>query len=401
MRVLHVFNYHRSSWGSDIAWDQTIRLSQERGIETGTFSRDSKALSGLGGKARAFAGGLYCPEGVRGFSEALAAFRPDLVHTHELYPLISPWILPRSTAAGIPVVQSTYDYRFTCPIATHFSRGEVCRRCVGGREYWAVLRNCRDSRVESLAYTLRNVVARKFRLFHDHISQFLVPTEFSRQWLMRDAGVPPERITIQPCAIALPANAVDPARGGYVAYAGRFSPEKGAEVLIAAARLSGLPVRLAGRAESHPAIRPGDNIQCVPQSQAQGLDEFYRGARMLVVPSLWEETFSVVAAEAMSHGLPVIAARIGALPHTVQDEKTGLLFEPGNAEQLAALMRRLWDDPALCRRLGSAGRERVRTEFSAEMHVSTMLSAYEDAVAKGVPRSRKNEASDRTTSKTT
>ena len=384
MRVLHVFNYHRSPWGSDFAWDQTIRLSHERGIETASFSRDSKTLSGLPGKAKAFFGGLHSPEGVRGFSEALASFRPDVVHTHELYPLISPWVLPRCTAAGVPVVQSTYDYRFTCPIVTHFSRGEVCRRCSGGREYWAILRNCRDNRAESVAYALRNIVARKFRLFLDHVSQFLVPTEFSRQWLMREVGIAPERITIQPCAIILPETGIDPAEGSYIAYAGRFVPEKGSEILIQAARLTGLPVRLAGRADSHPSVRAGDPIECVPTRSPEELAAFYRGARMLVVPSLWEETFGVVAAEGMSHGLPVIAARIGALPFTVLDEKTGLLFEPGNVEQLAAAMWRLWDDPGLCRRLGAAGRDRVRNDFNGDMHIGTMLQAYEDAIAGGI-----------------
>src|SRR5262249_53484284 len=154
--VLHAVNYHRFTWGSDRAWDGTIQLSRENGIDAVVFSRDSKALSqSVRGRARAFIGGIYASEGVRAFQAALDRIRPDVVHTHELYPLISPWILPRCSAAGVPVVQSAYDFRLTCPITTHFVHGKVCRECMGGREYRAVFNNCRDNVAESVGYALR------------------------------------------------------------------------------------------------------------------------------------------------------------------------------------------------------------------------------------------------------
>lgn len=377
MKVLHACNYHRSAWGSDKAWDKTIRLSQEAGIDAAVFSRDSKDLpAGLRGKLQAFAGGIYPREGVRAFGQALEAFRPDVVQTHELYPLISPWILRRCAAARVPVVHTCYDYRLTCPIATHFTAGRMCRECVGGREHRAVVNNCRGNLAESAAYALRNAVARRFRLFQAHVSQFLVLTEFSRRWLIREVGVAPDRITIQPCVIPAPDAGVDAASGAYVAYAGRFAVEKGVDTLIAAARLAGLPVRLAGNAATHPALRPGDPVECVTTRSPADLAAFYRGARMLVVPSLWEETFSIVAAEAMSHGVPVIAARIGALPDTVLDGQTGLLVPPGDPAALAGAMRLVWDDAALCRRLGAAARQRVVTEFDAAAHLRQLRLAY-------------------------
>ena len=382
MRVLHVANYHRLTWGSDKAWEKTIRRSQDAGIETALFSRDSRALSpGLTGKMRAFVGGLYPREAVAAFSQALAEFGPDVVQTHELYPLISPWILKRCTQAGIPVVHTVYDYRLTCPIATHFTRGAVCVECEGGREWRAVVRNCRSNLPESAAYALRNAVARKFRLFHDHVAQFLVLTEYGRRWLIDEVGIPDERITIQPCLIPAPATGVDPAENGYIAYAGRFAWEKGVHVAIAAVREARLPLRLAGNAATHPDIRPGDDIACVPTETPADLARFYRGARLLVVPSIWRETFSVVAAEAMSHGVPVIAARIGALPGTVLDDTTGLLVPPGDVAALATAMRRLWDDPALCRRLGAAGRQRVARDFDTATHIGQLKEAYRKAIA--------------------
>jgi glycosyltransferase involved in cell wall biosynthesis len=321
--------------------------------------------------------------------------RPDVVHTHELYPLISPWIIKTCASAGVPVVQICYDYRLTCPIATHFVHGQICRKCTGGREYQTVLNNCRDNLAESVGYGLRNAVARRFRLFTDYVSQFIVLTEFGRSWLMREVGIEPERITIQPCVIPMPPANPEPARADYIAYAGRFAFEKGVHVLIEAARRTGLPVRLAGNAESHPDIGPGDNIICVPTRSPAELADFYRHARFLVVPSLWEETFSVVSAESMSHGVPVLAARIGAIPDTVLDGVTGQFFTPGDVDDLAGAMRRLWADPALCRRLGEAGRNRVAMEFDEASHLRQLRLAYGRAIsspafASGALSSRSN-----------
>jgi glycosyltransferase involved in cell wall biosynthesis len=382
MKVLHAVNYHRQIWGSDRAWDRTIELSREHGFDVTVFARDSRALSpGLKGAARAFFSGIYAREGVRGFREALRTVRPDCVHTHELFPLISPWIIRVAAEQGIPVVHTCYDYRLTCPIATHFVHNQICRECAGGREWRAVANNCRGNLAESVAYAARNAVARQFRLFTRYVSQFIVLTEYGRDWLRREVGIGEERITIQPCIVPLPPRGARLASADYVGFAGRFTFEKGAHVAVEAARRAGVPLRLAGNAPTHPEIRPGEDIRCVMTPTRADLEEFYRNARFLVVPSVWEETFSLVSAEAMSHGVPVLASRIGAIPYTVAEGVTGELFAPGDVEGLAAAMRRLWDDPAHCRALGEAGRVRVEREFSEASHVRQLRVAYQRALA--------------------
>ena len=103
MKVLHAVNYHRQTWGSDRAWDRTIELSRRNGFEVEVFSRDSRDLpQGLEGKVRAFVGGVYAPGAVADFRRTLRSFRPDVVHAHELYPLISPSILPVAAQEAPP-----------------------------------------------------------------------------------------------------------------------------------------------------------------------------------------------------------------------------------------------------------------------------------------------------------
>ena len=376
MKILHVYNRHRGGGGADNAWDQTIRYSIQRGLDVATFERDSKSLKlNLSGKLKAFAAGIYGWEAVKEFRQVLADFSPDIVHAHELMPLISPWILPECSKAKVPVVFTCYDFRLTCPVFTHFHHGQVCLRCQGGHEYHAVLNNCRGNYAESLSYALWNTVARHFRLHDRHVAQFIALSPFVKDWLIAQ-GIAEHRISVIPCAVNLPERAADPAQGQYIAYAGRFVEEKGVEVLIKAARIAQLPVKLAGNFPEHPAIQEGDPVECVTINNPVALAEFYRGARMLVMPSIWFETFGIVAAEAMSHGIPVLASRIGALRHTVNDGVSGMLFEPHDAEGLAAMMLQLWNDPALLRHLGEGAFQQAHGHYDAASCFGQLLQAY-------------------------
>ena len=383
MRVLHVYNSHRKGGGSDNTWAATIRMSRAAGIEVDELSRSSGDIAAtLGGRIGAAISGIYSMDGAAEMRRAIARFRPDVVHTHELYPLWSPSVIRTASRMGVPVVHSCYDFRLTCPVATHFRAGAICQRCTGGREYAAILSNCRANLAESIAYAARNAVARSLGLYARYVSEYIVFSPFQQAWLQRDVGVPADRVTIQPCLIDVPAQPADPAQGAYVAYAGRFVPEKGVGLLIAAARLAGLPLRLAGDAPSHPAIRPGDHVQCVVTRSRAELDAFYRGARMLVVPSLWYETFCIVGAEAMSHGIPVVAARLGALCDLIGHERTGLLFTPGDVDDMATQMRRLWHNPTLARQLGLAARAHVAESYNAEVHLARLSAAYARAASR-------------------
>jgi glycosyltransferase involved in cell wall biosynthesis len=102
---------------------------------------------------------------------------------------------------------------------------------------------------------------------------------------------------------------------------------------------------------------------------------------VVVLPS-WLEGMPLVLLEAMAHARPVVATPVGGTPEVVVDGETGLLVPPRDPEALAGAIRRLIEDPALARRLGEAGYERVRTEFSVEAMTARVLGIW-DEVARG------------------
>ena len=366
--------------------EATARLLRERGHEVVEYVRSSAEIEHMRlGKARAFFSGVYSWLARRRMRNVLGETRPDIVHVHNVYPLISPSVLVECRRAGMPVVMTVHNYRLVCPNGLHLSRGEVCERCLGGREYWCVLRNCEGSLPKSIGYALRNWVARKRRAFLDNVTMYAALTEFQRQRLIAE-GFPAERIAVVPNMVACDGCAEGTATGDYVAYVGRISPEKGVTHLLSAARrLTDIAFKAAGSYDRMPHL-PGEapaNCEFLGQLGTERLNGFYSQARMLVLPSTWFEGFPMTIAEAMVRGKPVVCSRIGGLPEIVDDAVTGLLCEPGNADNLAEKIRYLWDRPDLCRKMGQAGGEKAIREYSPEKYCERLMAVYEKALALG------------------
>jgi glycosyltransferase involved in cell wall biosynthesis len=349
------------------------------------------------GRVRAFFSGVYSGRSRRAMRRLLDEQRPDVVHVNNVYPLISPSILVECRRAGVPVVMSVRNHRLVCPNGLHFSRGEVCERCVGGREYACVLRNCEGDLFKSIGYALRSTVARTWRLFHNGVTLFAVLSPFQRERLIA-AGFPAERIVVLPNMIHSN-GAVDPAPlGDYVAYVGRVSPEKGVETLVAAAaRCPDIPFKIAGSTDRMPHLTSSapSNVAFLGHLDGPSLDAVYRASRVVVLPSTCLETFGLPLAEAMSHGKPVVASRIGGLPSIVHNNVTGLLAEPGDASDLAEKIRALWEQPELCRAMGQAGRAKTLGEYSPDRYYERLMAAYGRAkalaTAKATIRLREHE----------
>lgn len=381
MKVVQVNNFHRILGGSDVVVYATINILKRRGIDIFCLTRDSQKLGiGFEGKLRAFFCGIYSSSACQEMKEIIRDNSPDVVQVHELYPFISPWILEICHDLNIPVILSCHNYRISCPTAHFSNKGKICEICNNGREYWCILKNCRDNLFESISFAIRNIIARKLRLF-SNVTLFIAMSNFIKEKLL-EAGVPKGRIAVLPNMVSIPDQATDAALGKYFAYVGRLSPEKGIDTLFASTRQTRLPVRLAGDYSSMPHLLenvPG-NIIFKGFLGRNELHSFYQNARCVILPSKCYEVNPLVICEAMSYGLPVIASRIGGIPELVKDGETGLLFEPGDSKDLANKMKILWQNPDLCRQMGQAGREKAIREYTEEVYIKRLLDIYMRAI---------------------
>lgn len=389
MKILLVHNAYGRFSGEEAVVEGICSLLRSHGHDVIPFFRSSQEIANMPfGKVRAFFSGVYSFSSMKAMRKLLLGKRPDVVHIHNVFPLISPSILGECRKAGVPVVMTLHNYRLACPRGLHMIDGKICEKCRGGKEYWCVLRNCEDNLCKSFGYALRGYLGRRLRSFSDNVAVYTTMTEFHKERLISE-GVPPERICVLTNMVSVNGQANSCATGEYIAFAGRVSREKGLDVLLAAAqKCRHVPFRIAGNHE-----RMAQIVQAVPSNcsflghlTGSELQQFYKAARIVVVPSLCFETFGLTVAEAMAWGKPTICSAIGALTEIVDDGITGLLFEPGNVDDLADKIQYLWARPDACMQMGKAGRQKALREYSPEKYYERLMAVYRKAIELGPPR---------------
>ncbi len=408
MKIAIVHNYYGKLSGEETVIENLAALLVKRGVSVCRFSRSSADVEDkLSGKMAAFFSGIHNPFAATAFGEFLQINRPDVVHIHNLYPLISPSILPVCKAFGVPVVMTVHNFRLVCPNGLLLCRGEICHRCLGGREYWCVLRNCENSVFKSTGYALRTATARVLRRYYDNVDHFICLSEFQKNILVGE-GLPADRVSVLANPVSfdfkIPPSPlykrgefssdvkIDPRQDhsgmtkDYVAYVGRISPEKDIFTLLEAARrLGAVPFKFAGDYHRMPEVLKNKpmNVEFLGQLGAQEIVDFYRNARMVVFATRCYEGFPTVLLEAMSHGLPIVCSRIGGLPEIVEEGVNGLLYEPGNVDELTSRIQNLWGDAALCEKLGYEGLRKMREVYAPDELLARLLKIYNRLAKRG------------------
>ena len=313
----------------------------------------------------------------------IATFRPDLVHVHNFFPVLTPSIY--DVGARIPFIQTLHNYRLLCANALLFRDNKPCEDCVGKRIPWPGVQHAcyRDSRAGSAAVALMLSIHRFRNTWNTRVSRFIALTEFARTLFVNNLGIDAERIVVKPNA------APDPGRGdgkrGYALYVGRLSPEKGTAILIAAAEHGlGIPLKVAGTGPLSASLERAaangvlEYLGTQTKSEVSGL---MQGARVLLLPSLWYEGLPMVIPEAFATGLPIVASDIGALSSLIAHGQNGLLVPPGNPEALAQAARTIGLTPGLEGSLRGEARLTYERKYRPEANVQRLFEIYREALA--------------------
>lgn len=395
MRVLLIHNDYQQLGGETLAFDAEADLLQRAGHEVFFYRRTNDELRRAAPWSKLALGlsALYAPRAVREVRRLIRDARPEVAHVHNVFPLISPAVYRLLADEGVPVVQTLHNVRFLCPNGLFYTHGAICERCKGGNTLHTIRWRCyRNSVSASALYALSIGMHRRWGTFA-RITRAIALTPFTAQKMIESRLFRADQLDVLGNFIPepLPEVRTDPLLDGYVAFVGRLSEEKGAHVLIEAARrLPEVTFRLAGDGPQREALermaRGLPNVTWVGRISPERRWAFLRGAALVAIPSRVYESFSLAALEAMACGVPVVAARLGGLPYLVQDGVHGRLFTPGDAAELAERIREVLADPDRAHRMGQAGRSTVEERFTAAHHLAGLMQIYRKAVNDGGQR---------------
>ncbi len=390
-RVVVVHNRYRAGWpsGENIVVDDDIARLRSAGCDVLPFIRDSDDIAELP-RTRMLgvaAGLVYAPGAVPQFARLLREQEPDIVHLHNPFPLISPWIVRVAHRSAVPVVQTVHNHRHTCLAGTHYRDGHPCFDCVvAGNSLHGIRHGCyRESRPQSALMATANVIHRGTWRY---VSRYLALSQVIRDELI-GAGVPESHVVVKPNAVADPGP--DIPLGRDVLFAGRLVNEKGIELLLDAWAKSDAGEATLVIAGDGPlrdlvqnAAANSPNIRFAGLLERADLDAEYRRARIVVVPSVWPEPFGLVAIEGLAYGRPTIVTDMGGLPELV-DDGAGVVVEPRSDALAAAITSLLRSDVST---MAQQARARYESHYTPKVVTDQLLDVYADAIAGSTNRVR-------------
>lgn len=386
MRILSIHNRYQIRGGEDESREAEERLLRSQGHQVEVYEEDNDRVSQLGYLQVAMRT-VWSAESYNKVRQILQQSAYDLIHVQNFFPLISPSVYYAAQAEGVPVVQSLRNYRLLCANGFLFREGRVCEDCLNHKIPWpGIIHRCyRNSLPGTVTVSTMQTVHRSLSTWTKQVNLFITLTEFSRNKFIQ-AGFPAEKIVVKPNFIA-DDSGVGTGKGGYAFYVGRLSPEKGIETLLSAWKQLGnqIPLKIVGdgplSAQVQQASAEFPQIEWLGRQPLEQVYQLMGEAQFLIFPSQWYETFGRVAIEAFAKGTPVIAANIGAIAELVQDQKTGLLFTPGNPQDLAAKVQWALEHPQEVQQMRVQARSEFESQYTAAQNYQQLRGIYQQVIA--------------------
>jgi len=394
VKVLVIHNSYRYPGGEDTVAQAEVRLLRHHGVRVEQLMTSNRQVLERGWRATLWA--LWRSSFNRRVFDEVRALcrrvRPDVVHVHNFWFSLSPSVHPACHAEGVPTVQTLHNFRLFCVNGLLMRDGKPCERCVGRGPWPGVRGRCYRNSMTQSALVARMIRRNQRRGMWTSGITFVALTEFSRRRFI-SGGLPRERIIVKPNFVEDPGTPSAPGTGAV--FIGRLSAEKGLETLLSGWRMTqNVPLAILGDGPLRPVLErrtKQDPLAGVLLRGHQGRAiclQTIQAAAFLILPSEWYETFGLTIVESFACGRPVIASRLGAMAELVADGRTGLLFEPGNASDLAAKVRWMVAHPEACREMGLAARREYEEKYSPERNYEMLMGIYESAIRNFEERSR-------------
>ena len=370
LRILQLHNHHANLGGAMEVLSHERDLLVAAGHRVEQFTLPPTGELGLAA-LQAGAKAVWNREAARETTRRVASFRPDVVHVHTPFPLMSPAVFRAAKRAGVPTVVTLHSFRFACVAATCHRDGHICEDCVGRRVKWpAVAHRCyHDSALGSGALALSLLTHRALGTFHHDVDRYLALTGFARDLMIRD-GYPAEKIVVKPNSVpdTSEVGRPDPA-SPYFFFAGRLIDVKGVRTLLDAwqqvTTAGRVRLVIAGDGELRNLVRAAaaedERIEWRGWLDESSVTRLMSGALATVVPSEWYEGLPLVILRSLSVGTPVLASDLENISHELLEDGAGWAFRTGLPADLARAMDAVASQPETV----SGMRQRARASFDA------------------------------------
>jgi glycosyltransferase involved in cell wall biosynthesis len=377
VKVLVAHNRYSSAQpsGENTIVDVEIAQLRAAGVEVVAFLRSSDEIGTLplAQKTLLPVSPLYSGSTQRALADIFRTERPDVLHLHNPYPLLSPWVIRSAHANGVPVVHTVHNYRQVCVKGVFFRDGHICTDCVGRRfPVPAVLHSCyRESRAQSLV--MATTLAAHRSTWH-LVDRFIALTDAMAEHLIR-YGIAADRIVVKPNSVPDPGEPA-PLGDGFLLL-GRLDEDKGIGLLLDAwsrHEVGALGVlRIGGDGPLRYQVEAAEraDIQYLGPLDRPAVRAALDCASVVLTPSLWHDVLPTVILEALAAGRPVLGTALGGIPSLIGPAGWAV---PATVDAFAAALPRARAEAAM---LAPVARERYLSTFHPDLVTARLLAIYD------------------------
>jgi glycosyltransferase involved in cell wall biosynthesis len=200
LKIAIIHNFYQQPGGEDVVFEQERQLLERKGHKVIVYTRSNSELedSSSWNRAGLLKRIVWAEDSNAEVKGLLQREKPDVVHIHNTFMVISPSIYKACIDAGVPTVQTLHNFRLLCPASTLLRQGEVCEECIEKSLLQSIRYGCyRHSRPTTAAVALMLAVHRVRGTWSNDISAYVALTEFAKQKFLTN-GFPPEKIFVKP-----------------------------------------------------------------------------------------------------------------------------------------------------------------------------------------------------------
>jgi glycosyltransferase involved in cell wall biosynthesis len=312
--------------------------------------------------------------------------KPDVIHLHNFFPLVSPSVFFVAAKYNIPIVVSIHNFRLICPSYSLYHNGKIYEKSVHVLfPIDAISKGVyRGSKIQTAACVLMTGIHKILKTWENKVDCYIVMTEFAKnRFLDSSLKVPREKWAIKP-NFSPDMGVGEPERENFFLFIGRLTAEKGIETLLEAARISGFKLNIIGDGPMRELVEKyasqNPNISYAGFKQKTEIIQAMKKCKALLFPSVWYEGFPMTILEAFSTGTPVIASKLGAMTEMIDDQVNGLYVKPGDVQDLIEKIELINTQPSLANSLGRNARREYEEKYTPEKNYDQLLTIYEQVI---------------------
>lgn len=392
MKILAIHNFHRkgSASGDDQVFKSETALLESHGNQVirYTVSNDEFDNAGVFGKLSATFGMLWSMKHYKAVQQLIQKEKPDIVHVHTFFPLLSPSILYAAKRSGVKVVATLHDTRFICPCSTSLRGTELCNECGDGKYFRMCKYGCfKNSKMQSFIVACIFTYHRARKSFYKQIDRYICLNE-NRIQLLTDIGFDKNKITkkynfVPDAEANLTAVKVDGLPERYAVFYGRIGEEKGIRILMKIwDELPNIPLVVMGGGPLEEEFRHWagrhDNVYFLGYTQHDKCLSIVKGGEFVVFPSICYEGCSMVEIETESLGKGLVVTDLGFSAEAIEDGVNGYKVELNDTNGFQKVISRLWENQSLTKKIGQNARADYENKYRPEDNYLQLIRIYKN-----------------------